>query len=150
MQIEVQLTNARLEDLPPARPPRGATGAWVEFRGLIRDTEAGQPIVGLEYEAYERMARSEMERLLTELAREYPCQAVQVLHRTGLIPVGEAAIIVRIAAVHRHEAFALLTRFMDRLKEDVPIWKCRARVADTCFVSTGIGPTSLVNDSLQT
>lgn len=129
MRIQITLTEARLEEIPGEMPPPGATGAWVEFRGLVRDTEDGRSIAALEYEAYERMARRVLERMLTELGRQYPCQQVQVLHRVGLIPVGEAAIIVRIGAAHRQEAFHLLARFMDRLKQDVPIWKCRAWTA---------------------
>jgi molybdopterin synthase catalytic subunit len=48
-----------------------------------------------------------------------------ILHRTGIVPVGEAAIIIRATARHRAEAFALVSGFMDRLKQDVPIWKVR-------------------------
>ncbi|MGA4644173.1 molybdopterin synthase catalytic subunit [Limisphaera sp. 4302-co] len=129
MQVQVTLTAGRLETLPVPAFTAGPTGAWVEFRGLVRNLEQGREIAALEYEAYEPMARSEIERILRELERDHPCQAVQVLHRTGLIPVGEAAIIVRIAAAHRREAFDLLARFMDRLKEDVPIWKRRGWTA---------------------
>jgi molybdopterin synthase catalytic subunit len=49
-----------------------------------------------------------------------------VIHRVGIVPVGEAAIYVGIAARHRAEAFGLLDEFMNRLKQDVPIWKLRA------------------------
>jgi molybdopterin synthase catalytic subunit len=34
-----------------------------------------------------------------------------------------------VASAHRAEAFAMVTRFMDRLKQDVPIWKRRALTA---------------------
>jgi molybdopterin synthase catalytic subunit len=33
---------------------------------------------------------------------------------------------VRVTARHRAAAFAVLAGFMDRLKQDVPIWKIRA------------------------
>jgi molybdopterin synthase catalytic subunit len=129
MEIHVLLTADRLEDRPVPDFCNPGTGAWVEFRGLVRDREQDRPIAALEYEAYEPMACSEIRRILSELQAGHPCQAVQVLHRVGLIPVGEAAIIVRIAAAHRREAFALLAAFMDRLKEDVPIWKRRGWTA---------------------
>jgi len=41
------------------------------------------------------------------------------------VSAGEAAIYVGIASAHRAEGFALLAAFMDRLKQDVPIWKRR-------------------------
>jgi hypothetical protein len=56
----------------------------------------------------------------------HPCLAAKVIHRVGIIPVGEAAIYVGIASRHRAEAIALLGEFMNHLKQGVPIWKRRA------------------------
>jgi len=69
------------------------------------------------------MARSEMERIVRELSARYPCHDIQITHRIGQVPMGEASILVRVAAKHRAEAFGMLTEFMDRMKRDVPIWK---------------------------
>jgi molybdopterin synthase catalytic subunit len=129
MHIEIQLTNLPIAAQLAPVPLTGA-GAWVEFRGVVRGEENGQLIAALEYEAYSPMAEREMRRLLAEIAATQPCLFVQVIHRIGLIPVGETAIYVGVAGAHRAEAFALLTQFMDRLKQDVPIWKCRALGAD--------------------
>ena len=124
MKIHIQLTTERIaEHLPP---PLAALGAWVEFRGVVRGEENGATIAALEYEAYQPMAEREIRRLLTELSTAQFCLAARVIHRLGIVPVGEAAIYVGIAGRHRAEAFALLTAFMDRLKLDVPIWKRRA------------------------
>jgi len=101
----------------------GASGALVEFAGVVRGEEDGVAIAGLDYEAYELMARSEMERMLRELGCAFPCHSVEVAHRIGHVPVGDASIVVRIEAKHRAEAFGMLAEFMDRLKRDVPIWK---------------------------
>lgn len=130
MHIDVQLTAQPIPETLPAAGPAGATGAWVEFRGVVRGEENGAPITALAYEAYPEMAGREMRRLLTELAELHPCLAAKVIHRVGEIPVGEAAIYVGIAGRHRVEAFALLAAFMDRLKQDVPIWKCGGRRAE--------------------
>lgn len=114
------------EPIPAAPPPPDAgpgVGAWAEFRGLVRGEEAGAPIGGLRYEAYQPMAEREIARILQELAAAHPVHAVRVIHRLGDVPVGEAAIYVGVAARHRAEAFAVLAGFMDRLKQDVPIWK---------------------------
>ena len=101
----------------------GGIGAVVEFAGIVRRDEDGASISALHYEAYEAMAKTEMERIVGELAARFSCQAVEVVHRIGRVPVGEASITVRIEAKHRAEAFSLLTEFMNRLKQDVPIWK---------------------------
>ncbi len=62
-----------------------------------------------------------------------------MIHRIGVIPVGETAIYVGVASPHRGEAIALLAEFMDRLKQDVPIWKRRA-LADFASGGTGLRP----------
>lgn len=98
-------------------------GALAEFRGIVRGEEGGRPIGGLVYEAYQPMAERTMERILDEISVRHPCIAVTVRHRIGCVRVGECAIYIGVASRHRAEAFALLTTFMDRLKQDVPIWK---------------------------
>jgi molybdopterin synthase catalytic subunit len=127
MHVDITLTHA---PIPPddalASPGNPSAGAQLEFLGVVRGDEAGQPIAALEYEAYPAMAVRQMRRILDELAVLHRCLAVTVVHRLGVIPVGEAAIRVRVAATHRDAALALLTAFMDRLKQDVPIWKVRA------------------------
>jgi molybdopterin molybdotransferase len=126
MQIEIQLSDSPIAEKISPSFPGGGAGAWVEFRGIVRGEENGQPISALEYEAYPEMAGREIRRILETLATKHPCLAVKVVHRTGLIPVGDTAIHVGVAAPHRAEAIALLAGFMDRLKQDVPIWKRRA------------------------
>lgn len=125
MEIEVQISRAPLAEQLPS-PVVAGLGAWVEFRGVVRGEENGQPIAALEYEAYSPMAEREIRRLLEELSAKHPCLRARVIHRVGIVPVGEAAIYVGIASAHRAEGFALLAAFMDRLKQDVPIWKRRA------------------------
>ena len=100
-----------------------STGAVVEFAGVVRGEEDGSAIAALDYEAYEPMARREMERIAGELSERYPCHSLEVTHRLGRVPAGEASIRVRIEAKHRAEAFGILAEFMNRLKRDVPIWK---------------------------
>jgi molybdopterin molybdotransferase len=125
MEIEIQLTTSPIAGkiLPPTS---GVEGAWLEFRGVVRGEENGQSIAALEYEAYLEMAEREIRRLLETLAAKHPCLAARVIHRVGVIPVGETAIYVGVAGRHRAEAITLLAEFMNRLKQDVPIWKRRA------------------------
>lgn len=125
MEIEIHITNEPIPAQLPSPLTDGA-GAWVEFRGVVRGEENGAAIAALEYEAYVPMAEEQMRCILAELGRARPCLAARVIHRIGVIPVGEAAIYVGVAGRHRAEAFALLGEFMDRLKQDVPIWKRRA------------------------
>jgi molybdopterin molybdotransferase len=125
MEIEIQLTQEPIAEMISPPPQFGVAGTWLEFRGVVRGEENGQKIIALEYEAYPEMAGREIRRLLQEISARHPCFAAKVIHRIGVIPVGDAAIYVGVASPHRGEAIALLAEFMDRLKQDVPIWKRR-------------------------
>ncbi|MDQ6808278.1 MAG: molybdenum cofactor biosynthesis protein MoaE [Verrucomicrobiota bacterium] len=109
----------------PALPliQRHDCGALVDFFGVVRGDESGVEITGLHYEAYRPMAEREIERISRVLLAEFPCREIHVAHRIGFVPVGAASIAVRIASAHRGEAIKFLEHFMNRLKEDVPIWK---------------------------
>jgi molybdopterin synthase catalytic subunit len=117
MKIRVEITREPLVARGVTGPENGA-GAVV-----VRGEEDGRTIAGLDYEAYEPMARSEMERLAGELSAVYPCYSMEVMHRIGHVPAGAASILVRVEAKHRAEAFGMLAEFMNRLKREVPIWK---------------------------
>jgi molybdopterin synthase catalytic subunit len=98
-------------------------GAVVVFWGIVRDREDGQPITALEYTAYREMAEHQFRRLIAEAKRRWPVQRLRVVHRLGVIPVGEASLLVRVEAAHRGEAFAAAQFVVDELKQKVPIWK---------------------------
>lgn len=118
------------EPLRSADAVPGGSGAAVRFEGRVRPDENGVPITALEYEAYQPMAERQIGKILSELAGRHPCLHARVHHRLGRVPVGETAIVVEVFSTHRAEAFALASAFMDRLKQDVPIWKVRAVPAD--------------------
>ena len=103
------------------------TGAVVEFHGVVRETEGGEKIGGLFYEAYEPMARREFDRIIAELCAKQAIQSVLVIHRLGDVRVGEASLFVRVEARHRGQALAFCGALIDRMKEDVPIWKSPVR-----------------------
>jgi molybdopterin synthase catalytic subunit len=123
LSVHIQVLISPSPIIPTAPPPRADTGALATFTGIVRGIENDQPISALVYEAYQPMAETVTRRILTELSLAHPCHAVFIQHRIGVIPVGEAAIHIAVQARHRAPAFALLAAFMDRLKQDVPIWK---------------------------
>jgi molybdopterin synthase catalytic subunit len=127
MVIEITLSTCPIEKQP--RHPASlafSSGAVAEFTGLVRGEENGQPISALSYEAYQPMAEQTMRSIVESLGQRHPCLWVHITHRIGIVPVAEAAIHVSAGAVHRAEALAMISAFMDRLKQDVPIWKTHA------------------------
>jgi molybdopterin molybdotransferase len=130
MKIEIQITKATIVAPKVPREFSSLAGAVAEFSGTVRDLENGETISALEYEAYSPMAENQMRQILESLAEKHPCLAATVVHRIGVIPVGETAIYICVLGKHRGEAFALLAEFMNRLKQDVPIWKVGSRNAE--------------------
>lgn len=107
----------------PAPPDNPGVGAWLEFRGLVRGTEAGASIGGLRYEVYHAMAERVLRQIMTETAADHPVEQVLFIHREGPVPVGGVAVYVGVASRHRGEGIRFLETLMNRLKQDVPIWK---------------------------
>ena len=103
-------------------------GATVTFTGTARDHAPGRPGVHrLEYEAYDGPAIVRLQALLTEVRRRWPTLGrVALLHRTGVVELGEAAVVVAVSAPHRTEAFEAARFAIDELKRTVPIWKREA------------------------
>lgn len=100
-------------------------GACVEFQGIVREMEGEVALQGLDYEAHQPMARRLLDSHFAELAAQHPCEAVLFIHRLGWVPVGEASLFIRVLSAHRGEALRFLADAIDRLKQDVPIWKLR-------------------------
>ena len=132
MKIEIKITTGRINvDRNWPAELEGKAGADAEFTGIVRSEEDRRAIAALEYEAYSPMAENVMQGIVEALNRGQPCLWVRVTHRVGVVPVGDAAIHIVAAARHRDAAFAMVAEFMNRLKQDVPIWKCRAIAANS-------------------
>jgi molybdopterin synthase catalytic subunit len=100
-----------------------ADGAVIVFRGVARKHSRGREVIHLEYEAYPEMAEKVMAQIGDEIKARFPVSKVAIVHRTGVLEVGQASVVIAIAAPHRGEAFAASQYAIDRLKEIVPIWK---------------------------
>lgn len=98
-------------------------GAFVTFEGWVRDFNEGKRVLSLEYEAYDRMAISEGQRLIAEIVTETGARAAYCVHRTGLLEIGDLAVWVGVSATHRAEAFAACKNIIDEVKICLPIWK---------------------------
>ncbi len=122
---EVELGEAPLDvvALAGARRPDIANGAAVQFVGIVRGSEAGVDIAGLEYTAFERMARHQFDLLIDAAAARWPVAAVRIHHRLGCVMAGEASLWIEVTAPHRGEAFAACQWIIDEMKRVVPIWK---------------------------
>jgi molybdopterin synthase catalytic subunit len=111
--------SARVASLVPC----GTFGAMCSFEGVTRSTFEGKTVLRLEYEAYESMAKKQLEAIAGEIVDKMGCCAVGIEHRTGVVAVGEASVIIAVASAHRKEAIRGMEYAIDTIKEKVAIWK---------------------------
>src|SRR5262245_12631712 len=125
--MEARLFHITAEPLDPA--PLVALvsapdmGAIVTFAGIVRNNFDGRPTAYLEYEAFEPMAKKVLEQLAAEAREQWNTGAIAIHHRVGRLEIGTTAVLIVVAAPHRHEAFEAAEQIMDRIKQVAPIWK---------------------------
>lgn len=100
-----------------------ADGAVVTFAGVARDNFDGRATAFLAYEAYAEMAVPVLAQIADEARARWEIGRVAVHHRVGKLAIGETAVLVVVAAPHRHGAFEAAEYVMDRIKAIAPIWK---------------------------
>jgi molybdopterin synthase catalytic subunit len=123
-ELLVRLTGAPLD---PAQAlefvaDRGA-GAVVLFAGTVRDHSSAGGVTGLTYEAWEELATERLGAIGEEMLDRWTTCKAALLHRTGALDVGEISVVVCCSAAHRSDAFDAARHGIERIKEDVPIWK---------------------------
>ena len=113
----ITLVARRLEDEP------SSTGAVTSFLGTVRNDSHGRRVDRLEYEAYEPLAISEGEKVITEAGERFAILYAHCVHRTGMLEIGECAVWVGVSSEHRDEAFSACRYIIDQVKVRLPIWK---------------------------
>jgi molybdopterin synthase catalytic subunit len=100
-----------------------ACGGYAAFEGWVRDSNEGQRVRGLEYEAFEALGVREGERIIAEALERFGVTHAACVHRIGALQVGELAVWVGVSAAHRDEAFRACRYIIDEVKHRLPIWK---------------------------
>jgi molybdopterin synthase catalytic subunit len=113
-------------------------GAVVSFSGVVRNHDGGKAVERLSYSAHPT-AHQVMADVVARLAAEQQAargegdggatgpspQPVRIwaAHRIGMLEIGDPALVCAVSAAHRGQAFAVCSELVDRIKEQVPIWK---------------------------
>ena len=99
-----------------------AVGGVALFLGVVRDHDQDAAVVSLDYTQHPT-AEQVLWRCAEQAAADHDVVAVAVEHRVGHLTVGDLAVVVAVAAVHRGPALAACAELIDTLKSEVPIWK---------------------------
>lgn len=106
-----------------ARAQAPGVGAVSLFLGTVRDLNDGRPVSGMEYEAYESMAESQLREIAVEACERIAGLRLVVEHRVGALAIGEASVAIVAAHAHRGPAMEGARDVIEALKQRVPIWK---------------------------
>ena len=99
-------------------------GGIVIFSGVVRNETGGRPVKFLEYEGHAPMAEVKMREIGEAVRVRWPgVRRVAMLHRIGRLEIGEASVLIAVAAAHRGDAFEACRYAIDTLKRIVPVWK---------------------------
>ncbi len=118
---EVLVTDAQLN--APGNRVDLAAGARVDFHGIVRGSEDGREIEGIDYEAHWKMAEHQLRQIAEQAMIQFELRSVIIHHRIGFVAVGESSLFVRVFSGHRQAAFQASRWIVDELKKKVPIWK---------------------------
>ena len=100
-----------------------AAGGIVHFVGAVRNHTKGKTVIRLDFEAYEPMAISEMQKIAEQAIQKFGIMKIAIHHRVGTLEIGELPVIIAVSSAHRKAAFEACQYCIDTLKETVPIWK---------------------------
>lgn len=100
-----------------------ANGALVTFSGDVREPSQGRRTVSISYTAYEEMAQRQLEEIERAARERFAITGLRIMHRLGILAVGETSVFIAAAAQHRAEAFDACRFAIEELKRLVPIWK---------------------------
>jgi molybdopterin synthase catalytic subunit len=114
-------------------------GAIATFTGRVRakDHADDEYTEQLEFERYDGVAEEKTQRIRDELEGRDGIYEVLLHHKTGVVEAGEDIVFVVVLAGHRTEAFRTVEDGINRLKEEVPLFKKEVTVEDEYWAHTG-------------
>lgn len=98
-------------------------GAAVLFVGVVRNSNDGQAVTGMRYDAYEAMAHLVLTAIVEEAAARWGLEHVVAVHRIGELTVGEVSVAIAVSSPHRGEAYEASRYVIEQIKVRLPVWK---------------------------
>lgn len=98
-------------------------GAVNTFIGTVREMTKGKRTIYLKYEAYESMAKKQLQRIGEEIKQQWPDAKVAITHRIGELQISDIAVVIAVSTGHRDASYKASRYAIERIKEVVPIWK---------------------------
>ncbi len=132
MDVEIRVQDTPLDpviETTPVYAGRPSVGGVVNFIGLMRDMNQGDPVTAMTLEHYPGMTEKALAAIVAEAGERWVLEAVRVVHRVGELHPQDPIVVVAVASAHRTEAFRACEFIIDYLKTRAPFWK-REQTAD--------------------
>lgn len=99
---------------------RQGGGAIASFIGQVR---ADDQLLRLELEHYPAMTEKALDRIAEDALKRWALHGLTIIHRFGMLELGDNIVLVLAASDHRQAAIAACSYVMDQLKTVAPFWK---------------------------
>ena len=123
-KVQIHVTDRSFEPLQVLAAWPGDGAASTHFIGRVRPTGAdGRALCGLWLEHYPAMTAAMLQRICDGERQRYGASHVLVWHRVGTVAIGDAIVLVAVAADHRGAAMEACRAVLEQLKHRAPFWK---------------------------
>ena len=122
--IKIQKEDFNIDDeINKIKSNHSIVGAVSIFVGYVRDLNNKKNVKSITLEAYEKMARKELEKIISLSFKKWNLIDALVIHRYGNLSVNEKIVLVASFSQHRKDSFESSNLIMDYLKKNAPFWK---------------------------
>jgi len=77
----------------------------------------------LQYTSYEPRALQTMLTICKSMRTKYSLTSIAMVHRLGVVPIGEESILIAVSSPHRQAAWRAGEEALEECKEKVEVWK---------------------------
>ena len=111
------------DDLDPSPLFGPDHGALASFIGIVRDHHHGRSVTYIDYACHQALASNVLNDLAAKLRQNHGDLNLQIIHATGRVEPGQAAVVIHITSAHRDAALKACREAIEALKVDLPVWK---------------------------
>ncbi len=112
-------------------------GASVIFVGTVKSPMKGKKVLKMELDAYIEMAEERLKEIEKDAKEKYSIKESTIIHRYGELFVGDNIVLIIVKSIDRTKSFEGAAYILERLKEEVPIFK-KEYLEDNVFWHGGI------------
>ncbi len=128
----IEITNNPIDpDIIINQVKNNSSGCVVTYVGLIRDNSNDKPVLSVEYRNPTGNAVNTLKDIAMEVKHKFPIENIGIIHRTGVLKVGDINLVVAVASGHRGEGFSACQYVIDEFKNRLPTVKIETYMDDS-------------------